>query len=43
MVLSGNQLNPDASQRPDCARILRDGLDEVFPAFKGIIDKYIKD
>ena len=43
MILSGNQLNPDASQGPDCAKILRDGLDQVFPAFKSFIDKYIKD
>lgn len=43
IVLSGNQLNPDATEGPDCARILRDGLDQVFPAFKSLIDKYIKD
>lgn len=42
IILSGNQFSSNGIQSSDCEKILRDGLDEVFPAFKSLIDNSLK-
>lgn len=40
--LIGLNLVLSSDSNPDCRRIMNDGLDQIFPAFKGLIDNAFK-